>query len=53
MTPKIKTIYKIPQVNEPDALIKEQVCPICGTTENLLVNGYCIDFDEELTNQIK
>lgn len=58
MTPKVKTIHK-PEIetgkighlvlSDKDA----KPCPICGTTENLMVNGYCVDCDEELTNQIK
>lgn len=27
-------------------------CKICGTTNNLLLNGYCIDCDDELTANV-
>jgi hypothetical protein len=52
MTPKVNIPLNKP-VTSSDNIIDEEACPICGATDNLLVNGYCIDCDEELTAQIK
>jgi hypothetical protein len=58
MTPKVNIPMnyiriKAKAVKPPDDPNEVPACPMCGATKNLLVNGYCIDCDEELTAQIK
>ena len=35
------------------AIKDKPTCRRCGSTENLLSNGYCIDCEEELEKKIK
>jgi hypothetical protein len=35
------------------AIKDKPTCRRCGSTENLLLNGFCFDCDEELEKQVK
>lgn len=48
--PRVEILKILTKKNYEPTILK---CKRCGTTSNILLNGYCIECDEELEQQAK